>query len=144
MWEGLPEGTTSQKRERKLLAPSLLLFPLVEVGITLKLPMGPSGSSPWCRFHSNLEVAGWPGVDQILRKRKRKGGGWGTPRRHLRLMPHRVPIVAQWKWIRLETMRLRVWSLVWLSGLRIRHSCELWCRLQMRLSSGVGVAVAVA
>ena len=31
-----------------------------------------------------------------------------------------------------------------LSGLRIRHCRELWCRSQSRLGSGVAVAVAVA
>ena len=57
-----------------------------------------------------------------------------------------VPIVAQWKGIRLGTMRLRVQSLALLSGLRIRychvhrhgighrHGSDpvllyLWCRL---------------
>ena len=29
----------------------------------------------------------------------------------------------------------------WLSGLRIQCCCELQCRLQMRLGSGVAVAV---
>ena len=38
-------------------------------------------------------------------------------------------------------MRTRVWSLASLSGLKIRHCHELWCRLQMRLGSGVSVAV---
>ena len=33
--------------------------------------------------------------------------------------------------IRLGTMRLWLWSLALLSGLRIRCCCELWCRLQM-------------
>ena len=33
-------------------------------------------------------------------------------------------------------------SLASLSGLRIRHCCELWCRLQMQLGSGVTVPVA--
>ena len=32
-------------------------------------------------------------------------------------------------------------SLALLSGLRIQRCCELWCRLQMRLRSGVAVAV---
>ena len=40
-------------------------------------------------------------------------------------------------------MRLRVRPLALLSGLRIRRCHELWCRLQMRLRSGVAVAVAV-
>ena len=39
-----------------------------------------------------------------------------------------VPMVAQRKWIRLGTMRLRVRSLALLSGWRTRHCCELWCR----------------
>ena len=55
-----------------------------------------------------------------------------------------VPIVAQWKQIRLGTMRLRIQSLALLSGLRIRCCCELWCRSQMRLRSDVAVAVVQA
>ena len=39
-----------------------------------------------------------------------------------------VPITAQQKWTWLGTMRLWVWSLPSLSGLRIRHCCGLWCR----------------
>ena len=31
-----------------------------------------------------------------------------------------------------------------LSGLGIQHCCELWCRLQTQLKSGVAVAVAMA
>ena len=46
-----------------------------------------------------------------------------------------VSIVVQWKWIRLVTMRLRVWSLASLSGLRIWRCRELWCRLQTWLGS---------
>ena len=49
-----------------------------------------------------------------------------------------VPIVAQQKQIRLETMRLQVRSLVLLSGLRIWHCHELG------VGSGSGIAVAVA
>ena len=45
-----------------------------------------------------------------------------------------------WKRIGLGTMRLRVRSLALLSGLRIRCCHKLWCRLQMRLGSGVAVA----
>ena len=40
-----------------------------------------------------------------------------------------VPVVAQRKRIRLQTMRLQVQSLASLSRLRIRHCCELWRRL---------------
>ena len=39
-----------------------------------------------------------------------------------------VPVVAQWKRIQLGTMKLQVRSLASLSGLRIWHCCELWCR----------------
>ena len=43
--------------------------------------------------------------------------------------------------IQLGTMRVWVWSLASLSGLWIRHCCELWCRSQMWLGSGVAVAL---
>ena len=52
-----------------------------------------------------------------------------------------VPVMVQWKWIWLGTMRLQVWSLASFSGVGIRHCCELWCRSQMWLKSGVAVAV---
>ena len=52
-----------------------------------------------------------------------------------------VPVMTQWKRIRLGTMRLQVPSLASLSGLRIRHCCGLWCRLQTQLRSHVAVAV---
>ena len=38
-------------------------------------------------------------------------------------------------------MRLRVRSLALFSGLRIRHCCELWCRLQMQLGPSIAVTV---
>ena len=44
------------------------------------------------------------------------------------------PIVAQWKQIRLGTMKLWVRSLASFSGLRILHCRELWCRLQTWLA----------
>ena len=52
-----------------------------------------------------------------------------------------VPVMAQWKRIRLETMRLWVQSLASLIGLRIRHCHKLWCRSQTWLRSCVSVAV---
>ena len=55
-----------------------------------------------------------------------------------------VPVKAQWKWIWLVSMRTQVWSLASLSGLRIWHCRELWCRSQMRLRSCVSVALASA
>ena len=39
-----------------------------------------------------------------------------------------VPVTAETKRIWLGTMTLQVWSLASLSGLRIQHCCELWCR----------------
>ena len=66
-----------------------------------------------------------------------------------------VPVVVQWKQIQVVSMRMRVPSLALLSGLGIQYchelwcrsqtrliSCELWNRLQMRLGSGIAVAVA--
>ena len=52
-----------------------------------------------------------------------------------------VPMVAQQKRIQLGTMRLRVQSLVSLSGLRIWCCRELWRSSQMWLGSGIAVAV---
>ena len=51
--------------------------------------------------------------------------------------------MAQQKQIQLGTIRLPVRSLALPSGLRIWHCCELWCRSQMRLRSGIAAAVAV-
>ena len=56
----------------------------------------------------------------------------------------RVPVVAQWKRIRLGTMRLLVQFLASLSGLRIQCCSELWCRLQMKVRSGLAVTLAQA
>ena len=36
-----------------------------------------------------------------------------------------VPVMAQW----VKNMKLWIWSLASLGGLRIQHLCELWCRL---------------
>ena len=48
--------------------------------------------------------------------------------------------VAEQKRIRLVTVRLRVWSLASLSGLRIQCCSELWFRLQKWLGSDTAVA----
>ena len=53
-----------------------------------------------------------------------------------------VPVVAQWKRIQLGTMGSCVRSLALISGLRIQHCHELWCRSQMQLKSDVAMAVA--
>ena len=53
-----------------------------------------------------------------------------------------VPVVAQWLTNLTGTMRLRVRSLALLSGLRIQRCCDLLCRLQTQLRSGVAVALA--
>ena len=50
-------------------------------------------------------------------------------------------ICFQCKQILLGTMRLQVWSVPLLSGLRIRHCRELWCRSQIRLRSRLAVAL---
>ena len=54
---------------------------------------------------------------------------------------HGVPIMAQQKQIQLGTRRLQVRSLPSISGLRIQHCHELWCRSQMWLRSRIAVAV---
>ena len=52
--------------------------------------------------------------------------------------------MVQGKGIQRGTTRLQVQSLALLSRLRIWRGCELWCRSQMRLESGVAVALALA
>ena len=51
-----------------------------------------------------------------------------------------VPVVVQWKRIRLGTMRFWVRSLASLSGLGIQCCRELWCRSQTWLGSPVAMA----
>ena len=53
-----------------------------------------------------------------------------------------LPIEAQWKWIWLASMRSQVQFLTSLIGLRIQCCCELWCRSQTWLGSGVPVVQA--
>ena len=52
-----------------------------------------------------------------------------------------VPIVAQLKQTQLVSMRMQVQSLASLSGSRIWHCHELWCRSQTWLGSHIAVAV---
>ena len=52
-----------------------------------------------------------------------------------------VPIVVQWKQIRLGTMKLQIGSLALLSRSGIRCCQEQWCGSQTQLGSGVAVAV---
>ena len=54
-----------------------------------------------------------------------------------------VPVMAQRKRIQLETRRLQVRLLASLSGFRIWHCRELWCRSKTWLRSSIAVAVAV-
>ena len=44
----------------------------------------------------------------------------------------------------LISMKIRVWSLALLSGLKTQRCCELWCRSQMQLGSGIAMAMAVS
>ena len=44
-------------------------------------------------------------------------------------------------WTQVGTMRMQVWSLVSLSGLRFWCYCELWCRLEAKLGSCLTEAV---
>ena len=49
--------------------------------------------------------------------------------------------MAQELGTKLGSMRMWVRSLASLSGLRIQHCHELWCRFQTRLRSSIAVAV---
>ena len=61
--------------------------------------------------------------------------------KNLRSILFGVPVVVQWKQIWLGAMRLWVQSLASLSGFRIRHCHELWCRSQTQLGSGAAVVL---
>ena len=52
--------------------------------------------------------------------------------------------MAQQKQICLASLRMQILTLAFLSGLRIWYCHELWRRSQMRLGSGIAVAVAQA
>ena len=39
-----------------------------------------------------------------------------------------APVVAQWE-TNIVSMKMQVWTLVSISGLRMQHCCKLWCRL---------------
>ena len=56
----------------------------------------------------------------------------------------RVSFVDQWVTNLTISMRILVWSLTLLSGLRIQHCHELWCRSQTQIRSDIAMAVAVA
>ena len=51
------------------------------------------------------------------------------------------PVVVQQKWAQLVSLRMWVGSLASLSGSRIWHCHELWCRLQVQLGYGAAMAV---
>ena len=61
---------------------------------------------------------------------------------HIQSINVGVSIMAHREWIQLGTMRLRVWSLASLSGLRIWHCHVLWYRSQTQLRSCTAVAEA--
>ena len=60
---------------------------------------------------------------------------------HRKISKYGGPIVAQWKRIRLVSMRLQVQFLASLSGSGIGPCHELWCRSQTWLRSSVAMAV---
>ena len=91
-------------------------------------------------------------ITHFLKKKKGGGGGWESfivwteihfKIKYLLVKPIfiGVSVVVQGKQIQLESMRMGVWSLALLSGLRIWHCRELWCRLQIWLGSCITVAV---
>ena len=83
------------------------------------------------------------GPEKVMAKQRSEGTGRRPVRRLRRegTVFGGVPVLAQWKQIQLGTMRLQVRSLASLSELKLHCYSELWCRLKMRLGSGVAVAV---
>ena len=60
---------------------------------------------------------------------------WGSQKKRKK----GVPVVEQRLTNPTSNHEVEVQSLPLLSGLTIQHCCELWCRSQMRLGSGVAV-----
>ena len=60
-------------------------------------------------------------------------------KRNIQIWSLGVPIVVQWKQIRLGSTRIWVQSLALISGLGIWCCHELWCRSQTWLGSGAAV-----
>ena len=79
-------------------------------------------------YLQHMEVAG----PKIKSKRQQS-----NPSANNQIQAPRVPIVAQWKQTGLISMRMQLWSLASLSGLRIQHCHELGCRSQTRLRSRI-------
>ena len=75
---------------------------------------------------------------------RNSGYSMGTENRWLEVNLHSIPIVAQRLTNLMVSMRMRVQSLVSLSGLGIRHCRELWCGPQVGLGSCTAVAMAWA
>ena len=71
-------------------------------------------------------------------------GGDTDAENYSRMWKTGVPIKVPQKQIWIGTIRLGVQSLALLSGSRIWHCNELWCRLQMWLRSGIAVDVALS
>ena len=71
-----------------------------------------------------------PGLDP----RKGKGHIWKTG--------WEFPLWLSGLRTQLVSMRMQVGSLALFSGLSLRHCCKVWHSLQMRLGSGLAVAVA--
>ena len=82
-------------------------------------------------LHRKFSIADSTGLYGMEKKRKEKND-WEFP-----LCPRALQT-------RLVSMRMWVWSLASLSGLRIQSCCELWCRSQMQLGSLVAVAMVQA
>ena len=78
-----------------------------------------------------------------LKRRMDKYNGNFNKEKILKRNNRGVPIVAQQKRIQLGTMRLlrSLRFLASLSGLRLWHCRELWCKSQTQLGSCIAVAV---
>ena len=135
-----------------------LLFRVRQLGLSpASRPCHPEAPpSPLC-FHRWVHcLAGQPAPRELWLSSRHCARHWwcdSGPRRSLFWRPsglenkpiqevdRGVPVMAQWKWIWLGTVRFRVRSLPSISGLRIQCCHGLWCRLQTQLGSRVAVAV---
>ena len=66
--------------------------------------------------------------------------GWNTV---LCFIQKFFPVVAHWKWSLRVSMKMWIWSLDMLNGLKIWHCCKLSCKSQTCPGSSVAMAAAL-
>ena len=82
----------------------------------------------WTRVRPSqlISAHAWPFQERKKQQQQKKKTHKKPLPLDQKLLAPGVPIVAQWKWIQLVSIRMQFGSLALLSGLRIWHCLELW------------------